>query len=135
MLGSAIGGDDHRFLFGQILGSTDLQRWNVERRQSAYDGEARFMIVADQFGLDPFAATRRQDDRFRIDDEIADGQAIAFFTDEDGVAVPLGPECACAISRFRHLGIEPQHRRQGAVEIEGDFFLARMRRQFQRRVQ
>jgi hypothetical protein len=94
------------------------QRRQFEPRQRLDQPEAGLLIVGQAVTGDRAAIRKMQPDRFRLGDEITDGEHHAL-ADEDAVAGPLGAQRLCGESIGGNDGAQPHQRGQRALEVIG----------------
>ena len=126
---TALAGDDHEIADLQRGRGAELQRGHVEAAERLHQAEARFEVVAQRVARQHAAVARRQPDRFRLGDQVADGDDEAAIADEDPVAGPLRPQNAGGERVLRDGGAQAHDRAERALEIEGHLLRLRLRRE------
>ena len=125
---SAVADDEHVVV---QIGRFEVGAWNraqVELAQRQYEPQARHLVVCKRMARNDVARMRRQPDRFRFGDQVADRQHEAIIIDDDAVAAPFGAEDRRGKRVFGNLGPNCDDRTQRRREVEWN--LAAFRLQF-----
>ena len=126
---AAFAGDDHEIADLEGGRRADFERRHAEAAERLHQAEPRFEVVAQRVAREHAAIARRQPDRFRLGDQVANGEHKAARADEDPVAGSLRPQNPGGERVLRDGCAQAHNRAERAVEVEGHLLRLRLRRE------
>src|SRR6516164_8576618 len=118
MLASARAGDHDGIAHFGRLRLADRQRGQLDARQRLDQPEAGLLVVGQDVTGNRAAVREVQPDRFRLGDEVSDGEHHAL-ADQDAVAGALGAQRLGGERVGGNDGTQPHQRGQGSLEVIG----------------
>ncbi len=118
-LAPARAGQDHFFTQRRVPSLGQGQHRDGQGLQRLHQAKAGGLVEAQHMARDLLAFAGGQGDVVGLGDQIADGQDDAVLADQDAVADPLSAQRARGEGVGRHIGVQPHHRRQRPVQVEG----------------
>ena len=126
---AALAGNDDEVAHLQRGRGAELERGHAEAAERLHEAEPGFEVVAQRMAREHAAVARREPDRVRLGDQVADGDDEAARADEDAVPGPLRPQDAGGERVLRDGRAQAHDGAERGVEVEGHLLLLRLRRQ------
>ena len=116
--GAATGAADHHPLADRHCGrAADLERRHVELGERLNEAEPGFLVVAERVARHRAAVAQGEPNRFRLGDQITDGEDKAIIATEHAMAGALGAQRLRGESVRRNDRVQPDHCGERAIEV------------------